>query len=189
MMDNKPIAVFIPAPLRYDEWKRRFALHWVDGDPIGITHLYSEVLVRQQQDEIEALEQSKDRLIKTLLDVRGQQPVAWGMTWKDGEIYDVISPAQHDKEEGDYNIPLYTNPVKELHLSLQKSKQTGELLAVTYTDDEHRIVEVLWQRPPELTDEEILISAQYNGIRASEILDEYVIDFARAILRKAQENG
>ena len=39
----------------------------------------------------------------------------------------------------------------------------------------------------ELTDEEILISAQYNGIRASEILDEYVIDFARAILRKAQE--
>ena len=38
-----------------------------------------------------------------------------------------------------------------------------------------------------LTDEEILISAQYNGIRASEILDEYVIDFARAILRKAQE--
>ena len=45
-------------------------------------------------------------------------------------------------------IPLYTHPVKELHLSLQKSKQTGELLAVTYTDDEHRIVEVLWQRPP-----------------------------------------
>jgi hypothetical protein len=54
-------------------------------------------------------------------------------------------------------IPLYTHPVKELHLSLQKSKQTGELLAVTYTDDEHRIVEVLWQKPPvkELTDEEI----------------------------------
>ena len=40
-----------------------------------------------------------------------------------------------------------THPVKELHLSLQKS-QDGELLAVTYTDDEHRIVEVLWQRPP-----------------------------------------
>ena len=43
---------------------------------------------------------------------------------------------------------LYTHPVKELHLSLQKDKETGELLAVTYTDDEHRIVEVLWQRPP-----------------------------------------
>jgi hypothetical protein len=47
----------------------------------------------------------------------------------------------------------------------------------------------LYTRPvkEQLTDEEILISAQYNGIRASEILDEYVIDFARAILRKAQE--
>ena len=55
MMDNKPIAVFIPAPLRYDEWKRRFALHWVDGEPIGITHLYSEDLVRQQQAEIDFL--------------------------------------------------------------------------------------------------------------------------------------
>ena len=55
---------------------------------------------------------------------------------------------------------LKAHPVKELHLSLQKSKQTGELLAVTYTDDEHRIVEVLWQRPPA---------------------------FARAILRKAGE--
>lgn len=43
---------------------------------------------------------------------------------------------------------IHFNPVKELHLSLQKEKETGELLAVTYTDDEHRIVEVLWQRPP-----------------------------------------
>ena len=53
--------------------------------------------------------------------------------------------------------PLYTHPAKELHLSLQKVKDTGELLAVTYTDDEHRIVEVLWQKPPAktLTDEEI----------------------------------
>ena len=114
------------------------------------------------------------------------EPVAWGMTWKDGEIYDVISPAQHAKEEGDYTVPLYLHPVKELHLSLQKSKQTGELLAVTYTDDEHRIVEVLWQRPPvkELTDEEIKKLAEKH-------LDmdwqTGVIDFARAILRKAQE--
>ena len=71
-----------------------------------------------------------------------------------------------------------THPVKELHLSLQKSKQTGELLAVTYTDDEHRIVEVLWQRPPELTDEEIMSEWE-------ESKDE--VEFARAILRKTQE--
>ena len=78
---------------------------------------------------------------------------------------------------------LKAHPAKELHLSLQKSKQTGELLAVTYTDDEHRIVEVLWQRPPELTDEEI--------VRISETCDLNhvlgLIDFGRAILRKASE--
>ena len=147
------------------------------------------------------------------------EPVAWGMTWKDGEIYDVISPAQHAKEEGDYTVPLYTqdqlekarklgmqqeralwnlststqeimdtHPVKELHLSLQKSKQTGELLAVTYTDDEHRIVEVLWQRPPvkELTIEEIdeVSKEIFKGYKN---FYHYQINFARAILRKAQE--
>ena len=85
-----------------------------------------------------------------------------------------------------YPIPLYTHPAKELHLSLQKSKQTGELLAVTYTDDEHRIVEVLWQRPPvkELTDKEI-----DNLIMdvAEKPTHEDLFDFAKAILRKAQE--
>jgi len=53
----------------------------------------------------------------------------------------------------DFTIPLYTHPAK--HLSLQKVD--GELVAVTYTDDEHRIIEVLWEKPPAktLTDEEI----------------------------------
>ena len=109
------------------------------------------------------------------------KPVAWMN--KEANVF-----AQH--EEGAKNfgctIPLYTHPVKELHLSLQKSKQTGELLAVTYTDDEHRIVEVLWQRPPvkELTDEEI-----DNLIMdvAEKPTDEDLYDFAKAILRKAQK--
>ena len=52
---------------------------------------------------------------------------------------------------------------------------------------DRKVVAVYAHPVKELTDEEILISAQYNGIRASEILDEYVIDFAKAILRKAQE--
>ena len=83
-----------------------------------------------------------------------------------------------------------THPAKELHLSLQKSKETGELLAVTYTDDEHRIVEVLWQKPPAKT----LTDFEIRGVMA---LDECwvgedcsipnMIAFARAILRKAQE--
>ena len=35
------------------------------------------------------------------------QPVAWGME-KDGVILDVICPAEHDREEGSYTVPLYT---------------------------------------------------------------------------------
>jgi len=80
------------------------------------------------------------------------EPVAW--------FYPNGSPDQctTNKEYAEMNppwTPLYTHPAKELHLSLQKSKETGELLAVTYTDDEHRIVEVLWKKPPAktLTDE------------------------------------
>ena len=97
--------------------------------------------------------------------------------------------------ENEIGEPLYTHPVKELHLSLQKSKQTGELLAVTYTDDEHRIVEVLWQRPPvkELTDEEIG-DFEYQIIRAcglstanSDINPIGLRQIIKAILRKAQE--
>ena len=36
-------------------------------------------------------------------------PVAWGME-TNGLIYDVICPAEHEREEGGYTIPLYTHP-------------------------------------------------------------------------------
>ena len=62
-MNNEPVAVFIPAPLRHDEWKRRFTLNWIDEEPTVITHLYSEVLVRQQQAEIEMLKEKLNEAI------------------------------------------------------------------------------------------------------------------------------
>ena len=37
------------------------------------------------------------------------EPVAWGME-TDGLIYDVICPAEHEREEGEYTTPLYTTP-------------------------------------------------------------------------------
>jgi len=37
------------------------------------------------------------------------EPVAWGME-KNGVILDVICPAEHEREEGEYTIPLYTTP-------------------------------------------------------------------------------
>ena len=135
-----------------------------------------------------------------------KQPTAYAM-FRDGEYYDAIHPDEYDKTAGEYDIPLYTHPAKELHLSLQKSKETGELLAVTYTDDEHRIVEVLWQKPPAkiLTNIEIekLATSKMNQILMDLLMPDvgnvgridwnmgctkqHLIDFADEILRKAQE--
>jgi len=118
------------------------------------------------------------------------EPVAWAV-WE-GNPHDVFLYKEEADElcrlkGGDAkSVPLYTHPAKELHLSLQKSKETGELLAVTYTDDEHRIVEVLWKKPPAktLTDEEIEEVIEMVGYPRTHAMDIY---FARAILRKAQE--
>ena len=112
------------------------------------------------------------------------EPVAWISR----DVLDadhIIKAVVRREQDEQHTIPLYTHPVKELHLSLQKS-QDGELLAVTYTDDEHRIVEVLWQRPPvkELTDEEINWLAKAYSTMEGEL---NAPAFARAILRKAQE--
>lgn len=93
------------------------------------------------------------------------EPVAWMRTNKQWR-----KEVSFVEKEG-FDIPLYTHPVKE---HFEDEPQAEEL---------HKIL----QSNAELTDEEILISAQYNGIRNGEISDEYVIDFARAILRKAQE--
>ncbi len=82
---------------------------------------------------------------------------------------------------------LLTHPVKKLHLSLQKTED-GELVAVTYTDDEHRIVEVLWERPPvkELTEDDILKVIKRHPFTDG-YLNKNLIDFAMAILREASE--
>ena len=110
------------------------------------------------------------------------EPVAWIARGDNTSVFfDLDCALSID----DSPTPLYTHPAKELHLSLQKSKETGELLAVTYTDDEHRIVEVLWKKPPAktLTIEEILEVAKQKGWRGDL---KFLVDFADEILRKAQ---
>jgi hypothetical protein len=40
-----------------------------------------------------------------------EKPVAWGMKSLGGDfIIDCITPEEHAREEGGYNIPLYTTP-------------------------------------------------------------------------------
>ena len=58
------------------------------------------------------------------------EPVAWGYISDDGGIYDCISPEEHDRAEGDYNIPLYTHPAKTLD---------RELLDKTIIDQQNEI--------------------------------------------------
>jgi hypothetical protein len=69
--------------------------------------------------------------------------------FRDGEYYDAIHPDEQAKTVGEYDIPLYTHPVKKL------------------------------------TDKEILDT--FNPKFMCDLDDSDVIEFARAILRKAQE--
>ena len=78
MNANEPVAVFVPAPPEHEEWERRFTLNWIDEEPIVITHLYSEVLVRQQQAEIEALKNA-NRFIQNFAEEQHQRAVALEM--------------------------------------------------------------------------------------------------------------
>lgn len=125
------------------------------------------------------------------------EPVAW--TKKDTLVFlsnyefgSITIQVQKQKDD-EFNIPLYTHPAK--HLSLQKVD--GELVAVTYTDDEHRIIEVLWEKPPAktLTDEDIAkvvhelnqkANTPERWVTAMQIGAETIIQL-RDELRKAQQ--
>ena len=126
----------------------------------------------------------------------GGEPVKNATYWK--RQYNLMATQNDNLKSGLYHANeqikyLESHPVKELHLSLQKDKETGELLAVTYTDDEHRIVEVLWQRPPvkELTDEDL--DKLIKDVEQDGYMEMYIVGLidgfnrARALLRKASE--
>ena len=116
------------------------------------------------------------------------EPVAWIARGDNTSVFfDLDCALSID----DSPTPLYTHPAKELHLSLQKSKETGELLAVTYTDDEHRIVEVLWKKPPAKTltnavVNELWAESQEDGIAMQQGFTTQQHYFAYLILRKAK---
>ena len=101
-------------------------------DEFGWWPLYTTPQPKQEQDE----------------------PVAWGMD-KDGVILDVICPAEHEREEGSYTIPLYTTPQQRKPLT-----------------DEH-IDEIPFA----------LLEQDQNGMSATEALREFAraIEFAHGI--------
>ena len=134
----------------------------------------AESIIKQQQAEIEALKEELDKQGKMIPFTESEikyskpqfpnKPVGW---W-DGNHKNVIGISK-TKECEDW-IPLYTHPVKEQDESFDRaaSHMAGEY--VSYK--------------AELTDEEITAC-----IDESEPDTTDMIRFARAILRKAQDNG
>ena len=68
--------------------------------------------------------------------------------------------------------------------------EQGKVVAVTLTNEEHQVQEVLWQAPRDLSDDEIDKVARLKDVwfeqeDGSIVLSRYI--FARAILKKASE--
>jgi hypothetical protein len=67
------------------------------------------------------IEKNAITAIKEALETK-DEPVAWGME-KDGVILDVICPTEHEREEGEYTIPLYTHPKDWVGLTDEEIEQ------------------------------------------------------------------
>jgi len=113
------------------------------------------------------------------------EPVAWMLADKEKEYIRSIMAVQHDfVPQGCVEIPLYTHPVKELDKQFKKGFEAGKEQGWKAHKFHHPV--------KKLTDEEIYKIANgieaiqhQHGLRLSNDLN--VMDFARAILRKAQE--
>jgi hypothetical protein len=98
------------------------------------------------------------------------KPVAWMLADKKAEHIRSIMAVQHDfVPEGCVEIPLYTHPVKEQDTDCQYCKQGC----------------IRCDARKQLTDEEIMEVATINLGHSMGLLNW--MGFARAILRKAQE--
>ena len=128
-------------------------------------------MLRQQQAEIEALKQIIDA--NNLNQNIGQfvkptnEPVAWMDYLEHSDVYDLNVSGR--------GIPLYTHPVKE---HFEDEPQAEELHEIMQSNT----------HPAELTDEEIIeIGLLTTDPRFSHIESPLLLEFARAILRKAQK--
>ena len=103
-----------------------------------------------------------------------KQPTAYAM-FRDGEFYDAIHPDEYDKTAGEYDIPLYTHPVSKAKDRFSNYESICLQCGTT-----------IYKPFKELTDEEIRhIQAQCHLKNVG--YDNFIMRFARAILRKAQE--
>jgi hypothetical protein len=63
-----------------------------------------------------------DEAISIVKQMMQAEPVVWA--WRsafDGEIYDIIVPEEHAREEGKYTLPLYTHPAPQVAQPVRES--------------------------------------------------------------------
>ena len=116
------------------------------------------------------------------------EPVAWAM-FKENTFMDAIHPDEHTRFEGGYSIPLYTHPAKYCPSENNEAYEKGFIdgMAKMTESAVHRAVEGMSAKT--LTDQEIIAIANQClvGATAWHNPDLDPIEFARAILRKAQD--
>ena len=124
------------------------------------------------------------------------EPVAYGM-FKDNEFYDAIHPKQYTEHIGSYTIALYTHPVKEQDEQFKKGFEAGKEEGWKAHKFHHPVKEqdtdcqyckqgcIRCDARKQLTDEEIAEVIDDMSLLLNKYVNPY--EFARAILRKAQE--
>ena len=124
------------------------------------------------------------------------EPVAWMDEETGCFVYNQYEYEDLDEHGKDGLIPLYTHPVKEQYkFGVDWSKDGNAVTVLKICED--GVAEVVFMDYQEathpvkeqLTDEEITACMGFLPKYNSEIVDEDLVNFARAILRKAQENG
>jgi hypothetical protein len=133
--------------------------------------------------------------VKEALETK-DEPVAWGME-TDGLIYDVICPAEHDREEGEYTIPLYTTPQPKLEQSEPVAWMTENKYLITQDENLAKKIKEQGDEPiiplyttPQrtwvgLTEEDLkLLSAEWRIVYGA-----WMDDFARDIEAKLKDKN
>jgi hypothetical protein len=121
------------------------------------------------------------------------KPVAYAM-FRDGEYYDAIHPDEQAKTVGEYDIPLYTHQYERPHNTVlvpcdklaEMQNRIAELEKyLGFKNSGYDIISANVIPAKTLTDEEIQEIA--HGFGAIGWMGDTTYEFARAILRKAEE--
>lgn len=114
-----------------------------------------------------------------------QEPYAWVEKYWGSDVGEQYEFHTSNPTNNPNWIPLYTAPQTNLKPTL--TKVDGKLVAVTMTDEEHRIHEVLWKAPQTkpLSDEEAIYILERMEYSSFEVETSY--DYEMRIIRAIEE--